>query len=79
MAAETPDVPVMSRTRGDAPELIDSGQLAERWRVPESWIRSRTRERTPREKRIPHVKLGRYIRFEWGSPRLAEWLARQRQ
>ena len=38
----------------DAPtvEIIDSGELAKRWKVPESWIRSYTRERTPREQRI---------------------------
>src|SRR5438445_13101577 len=53
-------------------------ELATRWKVPESWIRTRTRQRTPRAERIPCVRLGRYVRFEWGSPRLEEWLARQR-
>jgi hypothetical protein len=78
MSLETPDVPLMSQTRGKGPELIDSPELAARWRVPESWIRNHTRARTPKNERIPCVRLGRYVRFEWGSPQLTEWLAKKR-
>jgi hypothetical protein len=60
-------------------EIIDSAELAERWKVPESWIRSYTRERTPRDQRIPHLQLGRYVRFEWQSPALEAWLSKHRQ
>lgn len=75
-----PDVPLVSRTGGNAhPELIDAEELAIRWKVPESWIRNRTRSRTPKEERIPCLRLGRYVRFEWGSPRLLDWLGRNRQ
>jgi hypothetical protein len=49
-------------------EIIDSRKLANRWCVPESWIRDRTRSRT--SDTIPHVRLGRYVRFEWVSPEL---------
>jgi hypothetical protein len=59
-------------------EIIDSGELAKRWRVPESWVRAYTRERTPRDLRIPCLRLGRYIRFEWQSPALETWLAARR-
>ncbi len=79
MNLETADVPMMSRGSGNAVELIDSAELANRWKVPESWIRNHTRARTPKDERIPCIRLGRYVRFEWGSPRLAEWLAKQRQ
>ena len=80
MNLKTTDVPLVSRTMdSEHPELIDSGELATRWRVPESWIRNHTRSRTPKEERIPCLRLGRYVRFEWGSPRLAAWLARKRQ
>jgi hypothetical protein len=78
MNLETPDVPLMSQTRVNGPELIDSVELAARWRVPESWIRNHTRARTPQDERIPCVRLGRYVRFEWGSPRLSAWLAKKR-
>jgi len=79
MNLETSDVPLMSRSSGNPAELIDSAELAKRWKVPESWIRNHTRARTPREERIPCIRLGRYVRFEFGSPRLAEWLAKKRQ
>jgi len=51
-------------------ELIDASELAARWKVPESWIRNHTRQRTPKEERIPCVRFGRYVRFEWCSPQL---------
>ena len=74
------DVPLVSRAIGIAhPELIDAEELATRWRVPESWIRNRTRARTPKEERIPCLRLGRYVRFEWGSTPLTDWLAKKRQ
>jgi hypothetical protein len=57
-------------------ELIDAPELARRWRLPESWIREQTRSRCADV--IPHLRLGRYVRFEWGSPELAGWLTRRR-
>lgn len=74
MSLETVGVPMMSHTSGNHFELIDAAELANRWRIPESWIRNRTRARTPKAERIPCIRLGRYVRFEWGSVRLAEWL-----
>jgi hypothetical protein len=80
MSLETLDVPKMSQSDWNGNlEVIDSTELAARWRVPESWIRNRTRARTPREERIPCVRLGRYVRFEWGSPQLMSWLDKKRQ
>ena len=38
-----------------ATELLDSAELAARWRVPESWIRSQTRALTPRNRSAPLV------------------------
>lgn len=57
-------------------ELIDSKELATRWRVPETWIREAVRRRT--DDRIPHVRFGKYVRFEYGCPDLDAWLARHR-
>ena len=78
MSAETADVLTLSRSSENGPELIDSAQLAARWQVPESWIRSHTRNRTAKEDRIPCLRLGRYVRFRWGSPELEAWLAKRR-
>lgn len=78
MSTENGSVQLVSHKAGNGEfELIDSVELAARWRVPESWVRSRTRARTPANERIPCVRLGRYVRFQWGSPRLGEWLARK--
>jgi len=80
MNTETPDVHLVSRNNGNGScELIDAVELAARWRVPTSWIRNRTRARTPKEDRIPCLRLGRYVRFAWRSPELEEWLNKQRQ
>src|ERR1700756_5726144 len=57
-------------------ELIDAAELASRWRLPTSWVREQTRSRSADP--IPHLSLGRYVRFEWGSPDLAAWLAKHR-
>jgi hypothetical protein len=78
MRTETDNVSLMSGIGGSGSELIDSVELAARWQVPESWIRNHTRVRTPKDERIPCIRLGRYVRFEWGSSRLAEWLAKKR-
>jgi hypothetical protein len=60
-------------------EIIDATELAKRWRVPESWIRTKVKpSRTRSAEQIPHVKFGRYIRFEYGAPALEAWLARHR-
>jgi excisionase family DNA binding protein len=40
------------------PPLLDSGQAAEILNVPKSWIAAEARAG-----RIPHVRLGRYVRF----------------
>jgi len=68
-----------SKTAGFvASELVDSVELAARLRVPPSWVRNRTRARTPRSERIPSLRLHRYVRFLWGSPELQEWLEKRR-
>jgi hypothetical protein len=54
-------------------ELLDSAGIAARLHVPDSWVRSRTRARTPRSERIPCVRLGRYVRFSWTE--VESWLS----
>lgn len=57
-------------------EVIDSAELAKRLNVPETWVRSRTNAKRTRDP-IPHLRLGRYVRFSWDSAELREWLDRQ--
>ena len=43
----------------EAEKLLTADELAERLRVPESWVRTEERAR-----RIPSVRLGKYVRFK---------------
>lgn len=56
-------------------EFIDSRELARRLTVPTSWIRDQVRARS--EDPLPHVNLGKYVRFLWGSPALELWISRR--
>lgn len=58
-------------------ELLTPAELAEKLKVPVSWVRDRTRSRDLQGDVIPHLRLGRYIRFQWGSPELEAWLNRR--
>jgi hypothetical protein len=50
-------------------------ELAERWRVPKSWLYGRTRETGPNA--IPRMKIGKYLRFD--PSKVDEWLIKQNQ
>ena len=43
--------------------------------VPLSWIYARTRKQGP--DLIPHIKLGKYLRFDFESSSFQEWLRSQ--
>src|SRR5205085_9600986 len=77
MNPKSADVREMSKlgSFGSAVEIIDAPELAKRLQVPVSWVRQRaTSPRFRSEQRIPHIRLGRYIRFLWGSKELKAWL-----
>jgi len=59
-------------TERQAPTLIDAGQAAAMLGVPESWVRQEARRG-----RLPHIKFGRYVRFE-PEALVAWWKARER-
>jgi hypothetical protein len=52
-------------------EMIDGPTLAERWKLKPGWVRKQTGALADP---LPHVKLGRYVRFLWDSPELNRWL-----
>jgi len=58
-------------------EVIDAAELAKRLSLPESWIRDQVRTRAIDP--IPCFRFGRYVRFEWLHPELANWLQRHRK
>ena len=45
-------------------KFIDCEQLAERWKLPESWVREQVRRRSTDP--LPHLRFGKYVRFRWG-------------
>lgn len=53
-------------------DLLTLNEVVAWLRVPRSWVYERTRTG-----QIPHVKLGKYLRFS--RPALAEWLGAQRR
>jgi excisionase family DNA binding protein len=52
--------------------LLNAKEVADRLGVPESWVRQETRAG-----RMPHVRLGRYRRYDWDE--VVAWLETQRQ
>jgi len=57
----------LSDARGVSERLLDAGELAAKLGVPKSWVLAEARAQ-----RIPHVRLGRYVRFNEESIEL--WL-----
>ena len=50
--------------------LLNTDELAKCLGVPKSWVYERTRDRT--NSGIPHIKVGKYVRFN--LPEVIEWL-----
>ena len=66
MSEETVTVSLLSPAQGkstESVEVIDANELAKRLNVPPSWVRSHTRQRTPKTERIPCRRFGRYVRL----------------
>ena len=53
-------------------QLMNITELAGRLGVPKSWIYERTRCNGP--ERIPHLKMGKYLRFDPESEAFKKWL-----
>lgn len=49
----------------DLHELLTVEEVAALLKVTKSWVYEHTRSRiTPRSERLPHVKIGKYVRFD---------------
>jgi Helix-turn-helix domain len=66
---------VMPRVSLEPEALLTADDVAEFLRVPVSWVYERARKRGA--SRLPHLKLGKYLRFEERVVR--EFLDRQRR
>ena len=58
----------------DHNELLTPDELADRLKVPPSWVYEKTRTRS--RDRLPAIKLGRYLRFYW--PDVVNWVEQHR-
>jgi excisionase family DNA binding protein len=56
-------------------ELLTINEMAERLKVPLSWLYSRTRITGPGS--IPRIKVGKYVRFVESD--VMEWLRKQQE
>jgi excisionase family DNA binding protein len=56
-------------------ELLTVSEIAAVLKVPVSWVYDRTRRRGA--ERMPHMKLGKYLRFH--AAEIREWLQHQRE
>ncbi len=57
----------MNNTKDKTQHLLNVDELAERLNVPKGWIYERTSRGD-----IPFIKVGKYVRFEWGT--ILDWL-----
>lgn len=64
-------------TQPDASSLITAAELAARWGVKEGWIRTHSWDCKPDP--IPNYKLGKFVRYRWGSPELHKWIEKRRR
>jgi excisionase family DNA binding protein len=65
----------MSSDHNFEEELLTVSEVAARLKVPVSWIYEHTRRSVA--DRIPHIKLGKYLRFLWSAVR--PWLEARNQ
>ncbi len=68
-ACSTPSDPSQLSRSGSNPrdlqELLTVDEVAALLRVSKSWVYEHTRSRgTPKSERLPHIKVGKYVRFE---------------
>ena len=57
------------------PPLISVDELSACLNVPRSWVYSRTRIKGPDQ--IPHIRVGKYVRFDLDA--VMEWLKDQKE
>lgn len=55
-------------------DIVKPEELADRLKVPVSWVYDHVRSRTSDP--MPCLRFGKYVRFQPDSPEFQEWLAR---
>ena len=77
--AQNPEMPYTSSPQSSEREfhdgLVGPAEIAQLLKVPISWVYDRTRRRGI--ERMPHFKLGKYLRFS--KEEVLEWLYKSRR
>jgi predicted DNA-binding transcriptional regulator AlpA len=58
-------------------EILTLAQVAERLQVKPTWVYQQTRRRASSNDSFPHIKMGRYLRFDWND--VLAWLERKKR
>ncbi len=58
-------------------EILTPAQVAERLHVKTTWVYEQTRRRKNNADSLPHIKIGKYVRFDWSD--VLAWLERQKR
>jgi excisionase family DNA binding protein len=60
-------------------EILTPKQVADRLQVGVTWVyeQTRTRASARSDDPLPHIQMGRYLRFDWAD--VMEWLRRHKQ
>jgi hypothetical protein len=60
--------------RLDPTDILTPQELAQRLKVPKSWVFEQTRQRSKirNKKPLPYIRLGKYLRFDWQA--VSDWL-----
>jgi predicted DNA-binding transcriptional regulator AlpA len=70
-ALPTPSGSANSNNSDALHELLTVEDVAALLRVSKTWVYEHTRSRgTPRAERLPHIRIGKYVRFDPGAIRV---------
>lgn len=58
-------MPVSESSVVSPSNILTPEELAERLKVPLTWVFEKTRRRAGRENPLPAMRIGRYLRFDW--------------
>jgi hypothetical protein len=57
-------------------EILTREEFAEKLKVLPSWVREMSKPSRTSDP-IPVIRLGKHVRYKWGSKPMEEWLARR--
>jgi hypothetical protein len=75
--AQSPQDSSTAAHRFNGYRIAKPEEVAKLLNVPTTWVYEQVRSRA--KDPMPHLRLGKYVRFQPDSPEFQEWLARRRE